>query len=77
MKASITIEGIKFVIDSGFVKVEILLGGVALWSLLTICSDSDIQSKYEPSFFGYRPHITGFRGTTSRKSRKNIVRHLL
>ena len=74
LKASITIEGIKFVIDCGFVKVLLFLRrkrSEGLISLLWV--DPDIQPKYKSCYLGNCTHISRVCRAACWKSWQDIV----
>jgi len=75
-EASVTIDGIRIVVDSGFVKVHPTMTAFSP-VLIARSADQDLQSNYRTVYARDRPHLTGVRNSTSRARRAHILWHCL
>lgn len=81
-ETSVTIEGVKYVVDCGFVKVS-WRGKVSGWcgSILTLLSPVRSGTPFQPNFkHGHTcdgPHLTSFRDAKGRASRSCLAGQML
>lgn len=77
-QASVTIEGIKFVVDCGFVKVIVsFFRHMAPWANILLLKDPNIQSDNHTRFAVNSADVSRLRHSACRQSRSNLTRNML